>query len=152
MLVCRGWGRRRVARISVTRGHPWVPARLSSTCVPPPPFLPKFFLNCWLKWYYGEFSWNQNQTWQFTIYYAPWIFFQISQGAFTLVPLWLRHCKDAAQLHYTEDSEPRQWGVNNFPKVASQQCRSRDSNLQPSDRKSDALPQVTASPTGKDYY
>jgi len=43
MLVCRGWGRRRVARISVTRGHPWVPARLSSYLCTPSPFSPEIF-------------------------------------------------------------------------------------------------------------
>ena len=47
-------------------------------------------------------------------------------------------CRRPSQLHYyyyyhyyAEDSEPRQWGVNNLPKVAAQQCCCRDSNLRP---------------------
>jgi len=49
-------------------------------------------------------------------------------------------CERPAQLQHAEGSEPRQWGVNNLPKVAEQQRHYRDSNPRPSDRKSDALP------------
>ena len=42
-----------------------------------------------------------------------------------------------AQLHRAEDSEPIQWVE---PKIAAQQRRYRESNLRPSDCKSDALP------------
>jgi len=44
-----------------------------------------------------------------------------------------------AELQHAEGSEPRQWGMNNLSKVDAQEHRYRDSNVRPSDRKSDAL-------------
>jgi len=104
--VCRLSVVRRVARILLMEGgHPWVLDKLSSYLNPI--FRLKFFLTCCLQWYIiGEFSWNQNQTWQFTIDYVPWIFFRSDvrgtsipcppSGYATVCCLW-RSCAVATQ-------------------------------------------------------